>query len=132
MTRTTRLVPALIVFGLLATPRAAAPEGQQQVDDLRRRLDIIEQQLFQQRLAQPASTSGHAVERLQMRLDALEREVASERINRIAASVTSPKADPKAPKSIETRIAELEAAHEADTKTIAALVARIEKLEKRK
>lgn len=130
MTRQTRLIPAIALASLFLVPVEA--QSPQEINDLRRRIEYVEQQLFQQRLAQPPSTQGQAVERLQMRLDQLETQLASERISRVADSVAVPRPDPKAPaaRSIEARIAELEAQRAADQKTIAALTKRIEALEK--
>lgn len=130
MTRQTRLIPAIALASLFLVPVEA--QSPQEITDLRRRIEYVEQQLFQQRLAQPPSTQGQAVERLQMRLDQLEMQLASERISRVADSVAAPRADSKTPaaKSIEARIAELEAQRAADQKTIAALTKRIEALEK--
>lgn len=130
MTRQTRLIPAIALASLFLVPVEA--QSPQEINDLRRRIEYVEQQLFQQRLAQPPSTQGQAVERLQMRLDQLETQLASERISRVADSVAVPRTDPKTPaaKSIEARVAELEAQRAADQKTIAALTKRIEALEK--
>ena len=130
MTRQTRLIPAIALASLFLVPVEA--QSPQEINDLRRRIEYVEQQLFQQRLAQPPSTQGQAVERLQMRLDQLETQLASERISRVADSVAVPRPDPKTPaaKSIEARIAELEAQRAADQKTIAALTKRVEALEK--
>lgn len=131
MTRTTRLFPAFALAALLIVPAEAAAPGQQQVDDLRRRVEAIEQRLFQQQLSQPVSPQGQAVQQLEMRLRQLETEIQSERVSRLAADVTSRKTDPAAaPKSIETRLAELEAQRAEDARTIAALTKRVAALEK--
>lgn len=129
----TRLLSASALAAVLLTPAVAAAQSQE-LGDLRRRVDAIEQRLFQQQLSQPPSLQGQAIDRLQMRVDLLERELASERVNRLAERVTSAKADPKtpAPKSLEARIAALESERAADAKALAALVKRIEALEKKR
>ena len=134
MTRhSTRLLSAAVFASVLFVPPAVASGQSQELSDLRRRLDSIEQRLFQQQLSQPPTPGGQAIERLQMRLDLLEREIASERVNRMAASVMAPKSDPKAPapKTLEARLVELETQRAADARTIAALIKRIEALEKK-
>jgi predicted nuclease with TOPRIM domain len=130
MTRIIRILPALALVLAFVTPASA--QSQQQLDDLRRRVEDVERQLFQARLNPPISSQSGSVERLQQRLEQLEREIASERISRVAASISSPKTAPKTPaeKTLETRVSELEAQREADAKVIAALVKRIEALEK--
>jgi TolA-binding protein len=128
----TRIIRILSVFALaLAFVSPVSAQSQQQVDDLRRRVEDVERQLFQARLQQPMTSQGGSVERLQQRLEQLEREIASERISRVAASITS-KPSPKTPaeKTLETRVSDLEAQREEDAKTIAALIKRIEALEK--
>lgn len=130
MTRTTRLFPVAALAALLVTP-AAASAPQQNVDDLRRRIETIEQRMFQQQLTPPVSPQGQAIQQLEMRLRQLETEIASERVSRMAADVTSRKADPAAaPKSIEARLADLEAQRAADARTIEALSKRLAALEK--
>lgn len=129
----TRLLPAAALTAVLLTPAAAAAQSQE-ISDLRRRIDAIEQRMFQQQLSQPPSLQGQAIDRLQMRVDILERDLASDRVNRLAERVTSAKVDPKAPgpKSLEARIAALESERAADAKALAALVKRIEALEKKR
>ena len=130
MTRTTRLFPVAALAALLVTP-AAASAPQQNVDDLRRRIETIEQRMFQQQLTPPVSPQGQAIQQLEMRLRQLETEIASERVSRMAADVTSRKADPAAaPKSIEARLADLEAQRAADARTIEAVSKRLAALEK--
>jgi hypothetical protein len=64
----------------------------------------------------------------------LEMEIAAERVTRMTSSIASrPGAAAKAePKTLEARVAELEAQRTEDATTIAALLRRIEALEKRK
>lgn len=130
MTRQTRLIPAIALASLFLVPVEA--QSPQEITDLRRRIEYVEQQMFQQRLAQPPSTQGQAVERLQMRLDQLETRLASERISETSAAVTSRArtTDTAAPASIEARLEVLEKQRAEDAKTIAALMKRIETLEK--
>lgn len=130
MTRQTRLIPAIALASLFLVPVEA--QSPQEITDLRRRIEYVEQQLFQQRLAQPASPQGQAVERLQMRLDQLEMQLASERISQASAAVTSRArtADTPAVGSVDARLETLEKQGAADATTIAALVKRIEALEK--
>lgn len=131
MTRTARLFPAFAFAAVLMTPAAAfdAAEGQQ-VEDLRRRIEVIEQQLFQQRLSQPVSPQNQAVLQLEMRLRQLETEVATSRISSTAAEVTSRRNPAPGEKSIEARLQDLETQRAADTKALAALTKRVEALEK--
>jgi hypothetical protein len=107
-------------------------QGQQQLDDLRRRVEEVERQLFQQRMATPMSPGAQGLERLEARLTQLERELSSERIARTAAGVISPKIDPNAPveTTIEMRISALEAQRAGDAKVMAALEKRVAALEK--
>lgn len=132
MNRFSRVFPALALGVLLAVPAGA--QSQQQVDDLRRRVEEVERQLFQQRLATPAMPQSQGLERLQARVQQLEMEIAAERLTRMTSSIASrPGAAAKAePKTLEARVAELEAQRAEDETTIAALVRRIEALEKRK
>lgn len=134
MNRFSRVFPALALGILMAAPTGAAAQSQQQIDDLRRRVEEVERQLFQQRLAMPAPPSGPGLERLQMRVQQLEMEIAEERVSRMTAGIAS-KRSPAAkaePGTLETRVAELEARRADDEQTIAALVKRIEALEKAK
>ncbi|MEX2272482.1 MAG: hypothetical protein WD690_13495 [Vicinamibacterales bacterium] len=140
MTRITRLL-SVLALGLTLSASAVvahdrpldSAQDRQQIDDLRRRVEEVERQLFQQRLATPANPQSPAVDRLQARLDQLERELSSERVSRMAATISAPKTargTAGEEKTLEGRITELEVQREADAKTIAALVKRIEKLEK--
>lgn len=138
MNRFNRVCPALALGVLMAVPAEAQSQpfdeaqGQQQVDDLRRRVEEVERQLFQQRLARPAVPHSQGLDRLQARVQQLEMEIAAERVTRMAASIASrPGAAAKAePKTLEARVAELEVQRAEDAKTMAALVKRIEALEK--
>ena len=123
---TFRLIPAFALGAVLMTPVEAS---QQNVDDLRRRVETIEQRMFQQQLSQPMSPQTQAVQQLEARLRQLEMEIASERISQTAATVTSRRADPDK-KTIESRLDELEKKRAADAVTIAALTKRLEALEK--
>ena len=120
-----RLVPVLA----LAAVSIAPTPGQSQVDDLRRRVEVIEQRMFQQQLAQP-TTQAAGVQALEMRLRQLEMEIASERISQTAAAVTSRRDEPVGRKSIDARLDELEAQRAKDAATMAALTKRLEALEK--
>jgi hypothetical protein len=141
MNRIARALPVLALGVILAVPGGAAArppldgaQSQQQIDDLRRRVEDVERQLFQQRLATPAVPQGQALDQLQARVRQLELEIASERVSRMAAAVAS-KPSPTAkdePKTLEARVAELETQRAADARTMAALVKRIEALEKPK
>ena len=126
MTRMTRLFPALTLAALLIAPLGA----QQNVDDLRRRIEAIEQQMFQQRLSQPVSPQGQAVQQLETRVRQLEMDIASERVSQTAATITSRRPVSPGEKSVEVRLDELEALRRADAKTIEALTKRIAALEK--
>jgi hypothetical protein len=130
MNRFSRVFPALALGVLLAVPAGA--QSQQQIDDLRRRVEEVERQLFQQRLATPAVPQSQGIERLQSRVQQLEMEIAAERLTRMTSSIASrPGAAAKVePKTLEARVAELETQRAEDAKTIAALVKRIEALEK--
>jgi uncharacterized coiled-coil protein SlyX len=119
MTRTVRLLPALVVAAILALPAQAADQSQQQVDDLRRRVEEVERQLFQARLAPSMSPQGQAVANFQARLDVLEREIAS------SARAKTPATD-----TLAARVEQLEKERAEDAKTIAALTARIAALDK--
>lgn len=132
MNRFSRVFPALALGVLMAVPAGA--QSQQQVDDLRRRVEEVERQLFQQRLATPAIPQSQGLERLQSRVQQLEMEIAAERLTRMTASTASrPGAAAKAePKTLEARVVELEAGRAEDAKAIAALLKRIEALEKLK
>ena len=123
---TPRLVPVLAFAAILMTP----VDAQQNVDDLRRRVEVIEQRMFQQQLSQPMSQQTSAVQQLEVRLRQIEMEIASERISSMAASVASRRTDPDNKKTVEARLDELEAKRAADAATIAALTKRIEALEK--
>ncbi|HEX6323282.1 MAG TPA: hypothetical protein VFZ36_06105 [Vicinamibacterales bacterium] len=131
MNRIARVLPMLVVGVLMSVPAGA--QSQQQIDDLRRRVEEVERQLFQQRLAVPAAPASQGLDQLQARVRQLELEIASERVSRMAAAVASKPTPPaKAePKTLEARVAELEAQRAEDAKTIAAIVKRIEALEKR-
>lgn len=129
MRRFTYVLSAASLAALLLAPAPAAAQSQD-IDNLRRRVEDVERQLFQQRLATPISSQGQSFERLQMRLDALEHRLASEQISRVAADVTAKGTPATAAKAIETRIADLEEARAADAKLIEKLTARIEALEK--
>ena len=128
MKSTFRLLPVFAFAALLMTP-AEASAPQQSVDDLRRRVETIEQRMFQQQLSQPMSQQMPAVQQLEVRLRQLEMEIASERVSNMAAKVASRGTDPDK-KSVETRLDELEAKRAADAATIAALTKRLEALEK--
>lgn len=132
MSRTTRVFSLLALGAALLIPRPAFAQAQQQVDDLRRRVEEVERQLFQQRLAAPVSPQGQAIDRLQMRLDALERDIMSARISETAQRLTEThaRAGAAAPTPLEARIEQLEQQRAEDAKTIKALIARIQKLEK--
>lgn len=134
MNRFSRVFPALALGVLMAVPAGAAAQSQQQVDDLRRRVEEVERQLFQQRLATPAVPQSQGLERLQSRVQQLEMEIAAERLTRMTAGIASrPGAAAKVePKTLEARVAELEAQRAEDARTMAALVKRIEALEKRR
>ena len=123
---TPRLVPVLAFAAILMTP----VDAQQNVDDLRRRVEVIEQRMFQQQLSQPMSQQTSAVQQLEVRLRQIEMEIASERISSMAASVASRRTDPDNKKTVEARLDELEAKRAEDAATIAALTKRIEALEK--
>ena len=123
---TPRLVPVLAFAAILMTP----VDAQQNVDDLRRRVEVIEQRMFQQQLSQPMSQQTSAVQQLEVRLRQIEMEIASERISSMAASVASRRTDPDNKKTVEARLDELEAKRAADAETIAALTKRIAALEK--
>jgi uncharacterized coiled-coil protein SlyX len=114
---------------MLALPAQAADQSQQQVDDLRRRVEEVERQLFQARLAPSMSPQGQAVANLQGRLDMLEREIASQRISDVAAKVSA-RAKTPAADTLAARVEQLENERAEDAKTIAALTARIAALEK--
>lgn len=123
---TPRLFSVAAFAAILMTPVNA----QQTVDDLRRRVEAIEQRMFQQQLSQPMSQQTSAVQQLEGRLRQLEMEIASERVNNMAASVASRRTDPDTKKTVEARLDELEAKRAADAATIAALTKRIAALEK--
>lgn len=129
MRRFTYVLSAASLAALLLAPAPAAAQSQD-IDNLRRRVEDVERQLFQQRLATPISSQGQSYERLQMRLDALEHRLASEQISRVAADVTAKGTPATAAKALEARIADLEEARAADAKLIEKLTARIEALEK--
>lgn len=131
MRRISYVLSAASLAALLLAPVPAAAQSQD-IENLRRRVEDVERQLFQQRLATPIGSQNQPVERLQMRLDALEQRLASEQISRVAADVTAKGAPGAAltPKALEARIAGLEQAREADAKLIEKLTARIEALEK--
>ena len=133
MKPTFRLLPVLALASLLMTPvdASAPPAGGQgqQIDDLRRRVDVIEQRMFQQQLAQPTLPQS-GLQQLELRLRQLEVEIASERISQTTAAVLSRRADPENKKSIEARLDELEMRRAADAATIASLTKRLEALEK--
>ena len=131
MTRTSRLFPVIAIAALCIAP-AAASSPQQNVDELRRRIEVIEQRMFQQQLTPPVSPQGQAVQNLEIRLRQLESDIASERVSRMAADVTSRKTDAgvTAPKSIEARLADLEAQRADDARTIEARMKRVAALEK--
>jgi uncharacterized coiled-coil protein SlyX len=129
MRRITFVLSAASLAALLLAPTPAAAQSQD-IENLRRRVEDVERQLFQQRLATPMSPQGQSYERLQMRLDHLEQRLASEQISRVASDVTAKGSAGVAPKALDTRIAELEQARAADAKLIEKLTARIEALEK--
>jgi uncharacterized coiled-coil protein SlyX len=118
----------LLLIPALALALTGAEGQSQQVDDLRRRVEEVERQLFQQRLTTPVSPQGQAVERLQMRLEMLERELASQRISDVAAGMTT-RQKPGTDTLLE-RVEALEKKQAEDAKTIASLAARVAKLEK--
>jgi len=132
MNRFSRVFPALALGVLMAVPAGA--QSQQQVDDLRRRVEEVERQLFQQRLAVPAMPQSQGIERLHARVQQLEMEIAAERLARMTSRTASkPGAAARTePKTLEARVADLEARRAEDAETIAALVKRLEALEKRK
>lgn len=128
MTRA-RTLSALAFVAVLAAPANLTAQSQQQVDDLRRRVEDVERQLFQQRLATPIGPQGHAIDQLRMRLELLERQIASDRVSDSAAAIASrQKAD--APPSVEARLAALEKQQAESEKLIKDLQARISNLEK--
>ena len=132
MRRIIRVSSAAALAALLLAPAPAAAQSQE-IDNLRRRVEDVERQMFQQRLATPVSSQNQSFERLQMRLDQLEQRLASEHISRVAAEMTAKSSGaPGAvvPKTLEARVAELEQAQVADAKLIEKLTARIEALEK--
>jgi uncharacterized coiled-coil protein SlyX len=126
----TRLYPVLALAAVLIAPGLSAVEGQQNVDDLRRRIETIEQRMFQQQLSQPIAPPSQAVQQLEARLRQLEVEIASERISQNAATIGSRRIDPENKKSLEARVDELEAQRARDDATIVALTKRIAALEK--
>lgn len=133
MRRISHVVSAAALAALLFAPALAHAQSQD-IENLRRRVEDVERQLFQQRLATPVSPQSHAFERLQMRLDQLEQRLASEHISRVAADVTSKGSSGASgavgPKSLDARIAELEQVRAADAKLIEQLTARLTALEK--
>ena len=128
MTRV-RVLSLLVFAAALITPANISAQSQAQVDDLSRRVSEVERQLFQQRLAQPVSPQGQAVEQLRHRLDVLERQILTDRITDTAAAVSVRAKSPQ-PESLQARIAQLEKQQAEDAKLIKELTARIEKLEK--
>lgn len=124
-----RVLSILVFAAALAAPANLGAQSQQQVDDLRRRVDDVERQLFQQRLAAPVGPQGQAIDQLRMRLDLLERQIASDRISSTTAEIVS-RGKTDAPQSIDARIAQLEKQQAEDQKLIKDLQARIAKLEK--
>lgn len=124
-----RLLSVLIFAAALAAPANLGAQSQQQVDDLRRRVEDVERQLFQQRLAAPVGPQGQALDQLRLRLDLLERQIASERISASAAEIVS-RGKTGAPQSIDARIAQLEKQQAEDQKLIKDLQARVARLEK--
>lgn len=131
MRRITYVLSAASLAALLVAPAAAQAQSQD-IDNLRRRVEDVERQMFQQRLSAPLNPQGQSLERLQMRLDHLEQRLASERISRVAADVTASKgaSGPTALDTFDARIHELEKARAADAKMIEKLTARLEALEK--
>ena len=133
MRRIHHVLSAAALAALLFAPARAEAQSQE-IDNLRRRVEDVERQMFQQRLATPVNPQSQSFERLQMRLDQLEQRLASEHISRVAADMTT-KGSSSAPgavvpKALEARVAELEQARAADAKLLEKLTARIEALEK--
>ena len=126
MRRMINVVLAASLAALVLAPVPALAQSQD-LDALRRRVEDVERQLFQQRLNTPATPSDPSIGMLQQRLDRLERELSSQRIADVAAQVTSKGAVPAA---LADKIAALEAARAADAKIIEKLTARLEALEK--
>lgn len=130
MRRVTYLLSAASFAALMFVP-APAQAQTQEIENLRRRVEEVERQLFQQRLSAPMTPHNASVERLQMRLDQLERELASQRISDVAASVTATSARASSPASpLAARIEQLESALAENAKTIEKLTARLTALEK--
>lgn len=133
MRRITHVLSVAALAALLLAPAPALAQSHD-IDNLRRRVEDVERQMFQQRLSAPVSHQNQSFERLQMRLDQLEQRLASEHISRVAAEMTSKTAASSSggavPKTIETRVAELEQARAADAKLLDKLTARIAALEK--
>lgn len=131
MRRLTIVFSSVCLAALMLLPAPAAAQSQE-VNDLRRRVEAVEREMFQQRLQTPVTPQGQSIERLQMRLDHLERELSAQRIAEVAGQVTShgdaAKAAPAG--SLAARVEALEAARAGDAKLIEKLMARIEALEK--
>jgi hypothetical protein len=131
MRRITTVLPAVCLAALTLLPATAAAQSQD-VNDLRRRVEAVEREMFQQRLQTPVTPQGQSIERLQMRLDHLERELSAQRISDVADTVISQGAAATAAPagSLAARVEQLEAGRAVDAKLIETLVARIEALEK--
>ena len=128
MRRLTYLVSAAAAAALLFAAAPAQAQSQD-IENLRRRVEDVERQLFQQRLNTPMTPQGASVERLQMRLDQLERELSSQRISDVAAQVASRDTTGPAP-TLAARIAQLESALADNARVIEKLTARLAALEK--
>jgi prefoldin subunit 5 len=137
------VIRTLVIVAPLLLPAvpASAQATSQEVDSLRRRVEEVERQLFQQRLATPMTPQAQNVERLQMRLEMLERQVASQRISDIAASVSkAPSSETtttatagKAPATLDAVMARLDAlekARDEGEQALQKLTARVDALEK--
>jgi len=129
MTRA-RTLSALAFVAMLAAPANLTAQSQPQADDLRRRVEDVERQLFQQRLATPIGPQGQAIDQLRMRLDLLERQIASDRVSDSAAAIASRQKADAQPSSFEARLAEVEKQQAENETLIKDLQARISKLEK--
>ena len=128
MRRITHVLFAASLAALLLVPAGATAQSQD-IDGLRRRVEDVERQLFQQRLNTPLTSHDASLGVLQQRLERLERELAAQRISDIAAEVTTKR---PVPQVMAAEIEELKAARAADAKTIEKLTARIAALEKAK
>ncbi|MDQ3071371.1 MAG: hypothetical protein M3R55_16775 [Acidobacteriota bacterium] len=131
------MLPLVAVCLALVLSGPPAEAQSQDLDSLRRRVEEVERQMFQQRLNTPLTSPDPSVALLQQRLDRLEREISSQRISDIAADVTSKGATGLSPQAPGTRTAALAAkvealedARAADAKIIEKLTARLEALEK--